>query len=104
MGEGKRTVEAKEHEIGRAVAHFAPGESSRALWVFGELVMYKTKSEQTGGAYSLFEVVTHPGPDRHPQRTSSALRPKGRYASLQRVQPNGCVSCEGQRRTPAQDR
>ena len=61
VGEGNRTVEAKEREIGRDVAHFAPGESSKSLWVFGELVMYKTKSEQTGGAYSLFEVVTQPG-------------------------------------------
>jgi quercetin dioxygenase-like cupin family protein len=61
MGEGKRTVEAKEREVGRHVAHFAPGESSKSLWVFGELVMYKTKSDQTGGAYSLFEVVTQPG-------------------------------------------
>jgi quercetin dioxygenase-like cupin family protein len=60
VGEGNHTVEAKEREIGRDVAHFAPGESSKTLWVFGELVMYKTKSEQTGGAYSLFEVVTQP--------------------------------------------
>jgi quercetin dioxygenase-like cupin family protein len=60
VGEGNHTVEAKEREIGRDVAHIAPGESSRSLWVFGELVMYKTKSEQTGGAYSLFEVVTQP--------------------------------------------
>jgi len=61
MGERKPTVEAKERGIGRDVAHFAPGESSRSLWVFGELVMYKTKSDQTGGAYSLFEVATQPG-------------------------------------------
>src|SRR4028118_2086259 len=61
MGEGKRVVEAKESESGREVAYFAPGEGSRSLWVFGELVVCKTKSEQTGGAYSLFEVVTPPG-------------------------------------------
>jgi len=61
MGEGKRTVEAKESESGRQVAYFAPGEGSRSLWVFGELVVCKTESEQTGGAYSLFEVVTQPG-------------------------------------------
>ncbi len=61
MGERKRTVEVKERGIGRHVAHYAPGESSRSLWVFGELVMYKTKSDQTGGAYSLFEVATRPG-------------------------------------------
>src|SRR4028118_2078659 len=61
MGEGKRVVEAKESESGREVAYFAPGKGSRSLWVFGELVVCKTKSEQTGGAYSLFEVVTQPG-------------------------------------------
>jgi len=61
MGEGKRTVAAREREIGRGFAHFAPGESSRSLWVFGELMVCKTKSEQTGGAYSLFEVATQPG-------------------------------------------
>ncbi len=54
-------MEAKDHEIGRDAAYFPPGESSRSLWVFGELVMYKTRSGQTGGAYSLFEVVTQPG-------------------------------------------
>jgi mannose-6-phosphate isomerase-like protein (cupin superfamily) len=54
-------VEAEEHEVGRAVAHFAPGENSKSLWAFGELVMYKTKSEQTGGAYSLFEVASQLG-------------------------------------------
>ena len=61
MGEGKRVVEAKESESGREVAYFPPGQGSRSLWVFGELGVCKTKSEQTGGAYSLFEVVTQPG-------------------------------------------
>jgi mannose-6-phosphate isomerase-like protein (cupin superfamily) len=61
MGEGEHTVAAREREIGREVVHFAPGEGSRSLWAFGELVMYKTRSEQTGGAYSLFEVVAQPG-------------------------------------------
>ena len=40
--------------------HVSPGEG-RSLWVLGELVTYKTSSEQTGGAYSLFEVTTQPG-------------------------------------------
>ncbi len=43
------------------VAHVAPGEGSKSLWVFGELVVCKITSYQTGGAYSLFEVVTQPG-------------------------------------------
>ena len=54
-------MEAREHEIGEAAAYLPPGEGSRHLWVFGELVMYKTKSQRTGGAYSLFEVVSPPG-------------------------------------------
>jgi quercetin dioxygenase-like cupin family protein len=61
MSEGKRIVEAKNHEVGRDVAYLPTGEGIRSLWVFGELVIYKTKSEQTGGAYSLFEVATQPG-------------------------------------------
>ena len=42
------------------IAHLGPGEG-RSLWVLGELAMYKTTSEQTGGAYSLFEIITPPG-------------------------------------------
>jgi quercetin dioxygenase-like cupin family protein len=42
------------------VTHVSPGEG-RSLWVVSELVTYKTTSEQTGGAYSLFEVTTQPG-------------------------------------------
>jgi quercetin dioxygenase-like cupin family protein len=41
-------------------AHITPGEG-RSLWVLGELVTYKTSGERTGGAYSLFEVVSRPG-------------------------------------------
>jgi mannose-6-phosphate isomerase-like protein (cupin superfamily) len=41
-------------------AHIPPGEG-RSLWVFGELVTYKTTGQQTGGAYSLFEVASRPG-------------------------------------------
>jgi quercetin dioxygenase-like cupin family protein len=44
------------------VTHVPPGEG-RSLWVLGELVTYKTTSEQTGGAYSLFKVNTQPGGD-----------------------------------------
>jgi quercetin dioxygenase-like cupin family protein len=44
------------------VTHVPPGEG-RSLWVLGELVTYKTTSEQTGGAYSLFKVTTQPGGD-----------------------------------------
>ena len=40
--------------------HIPPGEG-RSLWVLGELVTCKTRSEQTGGAYALFEVTMQPG-------------------------------------------
>ena len=50
----------KEEEVEMGVTHVPPGEG-RSLWVLGELVTYKTTSERTGGAYSLFEVTTQPG-------------------------------------------
>jgi quercetin dioxygenase-like cupin family protein len=51
----------KEKEVEKTGAtHVPPGEG-RSLWVLSELVTYKTTSEQTGGAYSLFEVTTQPG-------------------------------------------
>ena len=31
------------------------------MWVLGEFVTYKVPSQQTGGAYALFEVTTQPG-------------------------------------------
>jgi quercetin dioxygenase-like cupin family protein len=61
MGEGKRIVEAREQEPGEHAAYLPPGEGSKSLWVLGDLVTYKIASYQTGGAYSLFEVVTQPG-------------------------------------------
>ena len=55
-------------EKDRSVARVGPGEG-RLLWVLGELVTRKVASEQTGGAYSLFEVVSQPqdGPPPHIQ-------------------------------------
>jgi quercetin dioxygenase-like cupin family protein len=61
MAEEERIVEAKEQKIGDVVAYVPPGKGHRSLWVFGELVMYKTRSGQTGGAYSLFEIASPPG-------------------------------------------
>jgi quercetin dioxygenase-like cupin family protein len=54
-------VATEEREAERGSRHVPPGEGSISLWVFGELVTYKVTSAQTGGAYSLFEVATHPG-------------------------------------------
>ena len=63
-------MESKWDKVGKDVAHLSPGEGTRSLWVLGELVTYKITSYQTGGAYSLFEVVTQPeadGPPLHVQ-------------------------------------
>lgn len=43
----------------RGIAHLLPGEGG-TLRVMGELVTYKVTSDQTGGAYSLFEVTSPP--------------------------------------------
>ena len=55
-------------EKDRSVTQVGPGEG-RLLWVLGELVTRKVASEQTGGAYSIFEVVSQPqgGPPPHIQ-------------------------------------
>ena len=50
----------KEEEAGVGVSHVPRGDG-RSRWVLGELVTHKTTGEQTGGAYSLFEVTTQPG-------------------------------------------
>jgi mannose-6-phosphate isomerase-like protein (cupin superfamily) len=67
----KEIVETDEEKFETNVAHHvAPGEGGKSLWVFGEVVMCKITSYQTGGAYSLFEVVTQPeegGPPPHVQ-------------------------------------
>ena len=47
--------------MNRAVTHVPPGEGEKSLRVFGEMMTYKVTSDQTGGAYSLFEVETPPG-------------------------------------------
>ncbi len=44
-----------------STTYLGSGEGEKSLWVLGELVTYKVTAEQTGGAYSLFEVVTRPG-------------------------------------------
>jgi mannose-6-phosphate isomerase-like protein (cupin superfamily) len=66
----KEIVETEEEKIETGVAHHvAPGGGGRSLWVFGELVVAKITSYQTGGAYSLFEVASQHGvgPPAHVQ-------------------------------------
>ena len=54
-------MKSKRDKVGKDVAYLPPGEGTRSLRVLGELVAYKIASDQTGGAYSLFEVETPPG-------------------------------------------
>ena len=54
-----RAVEQVKME--KTVAHVLPGEGTISLWMLGELLTYKIPSQQTGGAYSLFELTTRPG-------------------------------------------
>jgi quercetin dioxygenase-like cupin family protein len=61
MRSRKEIVETEEGKVETGVAHVGPGEGSKSLWVFGELLTCKVTSRQTGGAYSLFEVVTQSG-------------------------------------------
>ena len=54
--------------------HVAPGEG-KALWVAGDLVTFKVVGEDTGGAYSLFEVESNPGggPPPHVHRSEDEI-------------------------------
>ena len=52
-------IEGNRREAG--VAHIPLGEGVRSLRVMGELVTCKITSDQTSGAYSLFEITTQPG-------------------------------------------
>jgi mannose-6-phosphate isomerase-like protein (cupin superfamily) len=56
----REIVETEGETMERGFAHVAPGEG-RTLWALGQLVTYKVTSDQTGGAYSLFEVASQPG-------------------------------------------
>jgi quercetin dioxygenase-like cupin family protein len=79
-------VEAKDQETGAFVAYLPPGEGTRSLWVLGELVTYKITSYQTGGAYSLFEVITQPGsglpPHVHHREEEAVYVLEGKYKFL----------------------
>lgn len=46
--------------LSRETTYLCPGEG-RAVWVLGNLIVYKVTAAQTGGAYSLFEGLVRPG-------------------------------------------
>ena len=56
-----QTWEAEQGKLEKGAAHVPPGRGEAPLWVLGELLTRKVPSQWTGGAYSLFEVVTQPG-------------------------------------------
>jgi hypothetical protein len=58
VAQGHQTHTGYEGRMGKGVAHIPPGKGRRSLWVLGELVTYKIPSQQTGGAYALFGVIT----------------------------------------------
>jgi quercetin dioxygenase-like cupin family protein len=57
----RKTPTSEEAIAQETVAHIPPGGGTRSLWVFGELTTYKIPSHMTGGAYTLFEVISRPG-------------------------------------------
>ena len=67
----------------KGVAHVCPAEGIRSLRIFGELVTCKVTSDQTGGAYSLFEVDTPrgggPPPHIHHREDESFYVLEGEY-------------------------
>ena len=65
----KYVVEMEDGMMEKGVAHIPPGAGAKSLWVLGEPVTCKTISDQTGSAYSHFEVESRPvpGPPPHVQ-------------------------------------
>jgi len=71
-----QTREVEQGKLGKGGAHVPPGGGGASLWVLGERLTRKVPSQRTGGAYSVFEVVTQPGagPPPHVQhREDEAL-------------------------------
>jgi mannose-6-phosphate isomerase-like protein (cupin superfamily) len=70
-------------KVGKGVAHLPPGEGNRSMWVLGELVTLKVPSQQTSGAYALFEAATQPGegppPHVHHREDEAFYVLKGEY-------------------------
>ena len=88
------TVFAQGHETRRvehggskkAIAHVLPGEGTKSLWVLGEFLTHKIPSQQTGGAYVLFEAATPPGagppPHVHHREDEAFYVLEGQYEFL----------------------
>ena len=61
VARGHETRRVEHGQSGEGAAHLPLGENRSSLWVLNELLTHKVPSHRTGGAYSLFEVLTHPG-------------------------------------------
>src|SRR5215213_133791 len=57
----KEIMVVEGNKLDTGVSHIRPGEGRRSLSVMGEMVTCKITSDQTSGAYSLFEITTRPG-------------------------------------------
>jgi quercetin dioxygenase-like cupin family protein len=57
----KEIMGMEDNKLETGVAYVPPGKGRRLLWVMGEMVTCKVTSDQTSGAYSLFEITTRPG-------------------------------------------
>ena len=86
VAQGHETRAVEEGKMEKGVAHVLSGEGRRSFWLLGELLTYKLPSQQTGGAYALFEVTTQPGagPPPHVQHREdeSFYVLKGEYEFL----------------------
>lgn len=74
IAQSHKTRGAEHGKLGKGVVYVPPREGGRSLWVLGERVILTVPSHRTGGAYSLFEVITHPGsgPPPHVQHREDA--------------------------------
>jgi hypothetical protein len=75
FAQGHETRRVEHGESKKAIAHVLPGEGTKSLWVLGEFLTHKIPSQQTGGAYVLFEAATPPGAGPPPTSTTARTRP-----------------------------
>ena len=86
VAQGYETRRVEHGESKKVIAHVPPDEGTRSLWVLGELLTYKIPSQQTGGAYVLFEAATPPGagppPHVHHREDEAFYVLEGQYEFL----------------------
>jgi hypothetical protein len=72
---GHETRVVEEEKVEKEVAHIPPGEGTRSLWLFGELLTCKVPSRQTGGAYTLLRSPRSPRQNRRCISITARMRP-----------------------------